>query len=364
MRMESGHGDSLSLRHCQEWGEKKEMVIQSGNFKINRKPTKPIKPHNQKTHAMEVDGREGKEGRQLGSRCRGDKGRWKMVMPVWRRRLRGKQEEYLQLEENKGCTASSRRRAWAWIRADAGRPSGEETGLLLEHWCLSAVMPPGAGGHRERRELHISKICAFHSCARNNWSAMRVPNLLAALSVHAPGASAGSFNHRSGSAAFLTCLAGSYEIGECKISINFLQYVLFQPEKNNAWSLNIFLHLSSVFWGSNWQFIRQWCRTVHQGRSLPPLYLKPCNFSLPSPLTIVWLDLHLHSHSQRFLSHDFDHVVGRYASSHVKEKALRLVALHHSIFLIWSHDSLKHTLSNCLEQTQNNLKKKTKMWFP
>lgn len=109
---------------------------------------------------------------------------------------------------------------WLCMRAGAGRPSGEETGLL-EHGQQWVVIVSGAG--REQRELHSAKICAIHSCARNKWSATGVPNLLAALSVRASGVSAGSFNPRSGSTAFLTCLTGSYEIGECKISINILQ---------------------------------------------------------------------------------------------------------------------------------------------
>lgn len=117
------------------------------------------------------------------------------------------------------------------MRADAGRPSGEETGLLLEHWRQPVVIPPGAGGGREQRELHKCKnMCISFSCQKQV-KCMGVPNLLSALSVHAPGVCAGSFNHRSGSTAFLRCLAGSCEIGECKISINMLRYVLFRPKK-------------------------------------------------------------------------------------------------------------------------------------
>jgi len=67
-----------------------------------------------------------------------------------------------------------------------------------------------------------------------------VPSLLAALSVCAAGVSAGSFNHRSGNTAFLACLTGSYEIGDCKVSVNILWYVLFQPQRNMLEALIFF----------------------------------------------------------------------------------------------------------------------------
>lgn len=48
------------------------------------------------------------------------------------------------------------------------------------------------------------------------------------------------------------------------------------------------------------------------------------------------------------LSHDSDHVLCGFTSSHVNYKYLGLwLFFIVSIFLIWPRDTLKHTLSNC-----------------
>lgn len=102
--------------------------------------------------------------------------------------------------------------------------------------------PPWSRGRQgAKRTPQCENTCISFLCQKQV-KCMGVPNMLFALSVHAPGVSAGSFNHRSGGTAFLTCLTGNCEIGDCKTSINMLRYVLFQP-KNPMLEVLIFFFI-------------------------------------------------------------------------------------------------------------------------
>lgn len=244
---------SDSVRKGRRERNSSPVIVSSLNPKVifsfkNCQPHKNSQP--EKSCPVSVDGKGKKEGRGwvacVGVMKAGKRWWWCLFeervsnrhhLSLWVLRLGGKEEQYLKPEGSKGCTASKgctvscSRRAQGWMTIGAGRQEGKKQ--LLEQW-FSEWWSPLEQEQTGSKENSTVEKCVFHSCARNKWSVMDVSNLLAGLSLRAPGVPAGIFNHRSGSTAFLTCLTGSYEVGDSKISINTLWCGLLQIKKKKG----------------------------------------------------------------------------------------------------------------------------------